>query len=313
MNIHVKKLLVLCCLAVALFGCEGLLGIFGQDDEDTPTPVLPPPVVSPEEALALLRLDEHPVRSEDEVTVVVEDFLSDVAKMSGTDNAPVITDVEAYVVTVERGFAVKSPDSDTELVPETSTLPFYRYAVADTTVGTTGIIIASGDKRVGGIIAYIEGETDDPAAEPFMDILADCLDAYVDRVIDDYNSITPEKTESAAQTLSQRTSQKFASLRSAGPDGKPIKGTDFYPLIQTNRNQSTGYWEVVNNRNKTPDPRVVYNDGGIPYVADGLLLPRNETSYGFYVGCVAVAMGQIMAFHEWPGRCSLPGILVHIG
>jgi hypothetical protein len=54
---------------------------------------------------------------------------------------------------------------------------------------------------------------------------------------------------------------------------------------------------MVNNPDKYPDPRVTYGDNGLSF--DG----NNE----FHVGCVAVAMGQVMAYHEWPDRCSLPG------
>jgi hypothetical protein len=230
-----KKLFVLCGFAFALSGCEGLLGIFGEGSEDSPAPISEPPaVLTPEEVLALLRLDEHPVRNEEEVTVVVEDFLSKTAKMSGTGSTPIVTNVEMCAITVDGGFAVKSPGSDTETVPESSVLLFYRYVVADAATGTTGVIIASGDKRIGGVIAYIEEETGDSEIEPFMDILADRLGAYVGGIIDDYNSITPEETEAATQTLSQKASQKSNFLRSLSPGGKPIKGTDFYPLLQMN-------------------------------------------------------------------------------
>jgi hypothetical protein len=56
---------------------------------------------------------------------------------------------------------------------------------------------------------------------------------------------------------------------------------------------------MVNNPFKTSDSRVVYNDGGLSLF--------NAENNKFLVGCVAVAVGQIMAFHEWPDRCSLPG------
>jgi hypothetical protein len=57
---------------------------------------------------------------------------------------------------------------------------------------------------------------------------------------------------------------------------------------------------MINNPRKTPNPRVVYNDGGLS--PDG----NND----FVAGCVAVSMGQLMAYHEWPESCSLPGDMV---
>jgi hypothetical protein len=114
-----------------------------------PTVPEPPKEVSPEDALVVLHLDEHPVLDLEEVTVVVEDFLSDVAEVSDTVSDPVITEIVAHTITVQSGFAVKSADSDTETIPESSEMPFYRYTLEDTETGTTGVLIASGDKRIG--------------------------------------------------------------------------------------------------------------------------------------------------------------------
>jgi hypothetical protein len=208
--------------------------------------------------------------------------------------------VEVYNVTVDNGFAVKSLGSDTETIPESSTLPFYRYTIVDIATGVTGIIIASGDKRIGNILAYIEDETDDPLAASFMDILAASLSAYVDATIDSYNSVMPAEIEATTQNFSRMQADKKSSfVRSANQSETPKKGTSFLPLIETKWGQGVGYWDMVNRPVKTPDSRIVYNDGALSQSGFA-----NNT---YPVGCVAVAMGQIMAFHEWPGGCSLPG------
>jgi hypothetical protein len=255
-----NRFIALVCLALVFSGCDSpSYTSSGSDSPGTDTPKTPAPtpeppkVVSTEEALAILRLDKDPVRDVEELTVVVEDFLSDTANISGTVSVPVITDVAAYTITAQSGFAIKSPDSEVETLPESSDMPFYRYTLADTATGAAGLLIASGDKRIGGVIAYIEDEADDPAFDPFMDILADRLTAYVDGAIDAYNSISPADAQTVTKSLSQKASQNSAYLRSVSPGGKPDKGTDFLPLLETKWNQDYGYWDMVNNPHKTPD------------------------------------------------------------
>ncbi|MDR2600885.1 MAG: hypothetical protein LBC53_00300 [Spirochaetaceae bacterium] len=126
---------------------------FGEDAPASippPTLAMEPVLVSAREALALLHLDEHPVLDAQEVAVVVEDFLSGLAEATGMAGVPVITEVAAHTITIDSGFAVKSSDSGAETAPASSELPFYRYTVVDS-AGTEGSVIASGDKRIGGV------------------------------------------------------------------------------------------------------------------------------------------------------------------
>jgi hypothetical protein len=147
-----KSFRVLACLALVFSSCDSPVDVpSGSESPSVDTPDTPvsipksPKIVSPEKALALLRLDEHPVRDLEEVTVVVENFLSDAVNISGTASVQVITEITAHTITANSGFAVKSPDSDTETIPASSELPFYRYTLTDTATGTTGVLIASGD------------------------------------------------------------------------------------------------------------------------------------------------------------------------
>jgi hypothetical protein len=87
----------------------------------------------------------------------------------------------------------------------------------------------------------------------------------VDKTIDAYNSITPADTQTVTQNLSQKASQRAVYTQSVSPGKKPEKGTDFLPLVKTNWDQSDGYWDIVNNTENTPDPRIVYKDGGLSH------------------------------------------------
>jgi hypothetical protein len=255
-----------------LLGCD----LFGQKDEESPPPYEEPTPVTEEEYLLLSHLDEHPVREEKEVTAVVESFARSI--IGNSDASFVITgEPESLDVTLDTGFAVRSAGSGEKIVPESSSLPFYRYTVADTATNKTGAIIASGDKRLGNIIAYIEDDTDvdDPNTGLFMGMLADSLSVYVQNTIEEYNSVSQEEIEAARQLANTGTAPARPVNRNT-----IVVGTDFPPLVKTKWNQGEGYYAIVNTA-------------------------RGTTEH--LVGCVAVAMGQLMAYHEWPDKTSLTG------
>jgi hypothetical protein len=153
------SVLALCSLIIS--SCLRLV------DEGDPMQMEAPDALTEAEFLAISHLDEHPVREEAEVTAMVENFMRAVqGSAGGISGIP-----EPYNVPIDSGFAVKSAETNTEIVPSSSVLPFYRYTIEDATANKTGQIIASGDKRIGNIIAYIEEDSDDPVTVPFMEII----------------------------------------------------------------------------------------------------------------------------------------------
>jgi hypothetical protein len=242
-----------------------------------------PETLTDKEALALTHLDEHPIRTRDEVTTMVERFLGIVGTITNEEDAAstIAGEEEYFEVAVNLGFAVKS-DSGEETIPESSVLQLYRYPVVDSETDAVGAVIASADKRLGDIIAYIEQESDDPVVTPFMEMFIDNLTSYTQKTIDEYNSITQEEINAArekAKHISANTKQ--VSLPSAVKTVMATTDTSFKPLANpTKWNQGSGYWEVVNSVLGTE---------------------------GVYAGCVAVAMAIVMAYHEYPGSCNLTG------
>ncbi|MDR2658592.1 MAG: hypothetical protein LBC27_01195 [Spirochaetaceae bacterium] len=74
-----------------------------------------------------------------------------------------------------------------------------------------------------------------------MVIFADRLSAYVDKVIDDYSSITPAEAQMLSQNIGLKANQRYAYTRSAAPVLLTKKGTDFLPLLETTWDQGKGY------------------------------------------------------------------------
>jgi hypothetical protein len=296
----VKKILLgfLAVFTIVSFGCEDVTksiehyagngGGDGGGEGNWPSPKLPY-VLTEDEFLAISHLDEHPVRDEDEVKGIVDDFISIViARNTVKENVPVIESTELFEVSLDTGFAVRDQATGEETIPASSVLPFYRYNVVHPDTGVKGSIVASGDKRIGNVLAYIEHETADEIVTPFMQMLIADLEDYVAMIIDKYNSIPVEEIESAVQKSQVQISESAANIENQTlPPGQVNKNviytttTGFKPLTRNVKwDQEDGYWEVVN---------------------------AARATHEHLVGCVAVAMGQIMAFHKWPGVCSLEG------
>ena len=154
----------------------------------------PPELLTTEEFLALSHLDEQPVRTAEDVAAMVQDYIANLGTHLAITGYP-----ESHDIVMDSGFAEKIPGSDTEIVPELSVVPFYQYTVRNTATDTTGAVIASGDRRIGSIIAYIEDTADNSETAPFMEIFIDNLNAYVKTTIETYNNVTPEEIEAAVQ------------------------------------------------------------------------------------------------------------------
>jgi hypothetical protein len=251
----------------------------GEEDENSPAP--PPIEVDEGEFLALSHLDEKPVREAGEVTTLAQNFMRNMVKSSGS-NAVIVGAPEVLNTSIEAGFVVAGSDAESDVSP--SDLPFYRYTTRDPATNTTGMMIVSGDKRLGGVLAYIEDDADnpDPASDAFMGMIISNLAAYTQTVIDEYNSVSPEEIEAVLQKADGKTIALSASVSpwsvSRNTEIVTVQ-TPFLPLThQTQWDQGEGYWGILN-------------------IAEG----RTAS----LAGSAAVAMGQIMAYHEWPEACSI--------
>jgi hypothetical protein len=245
---------------------------------DSPSP-LAPIEVSEGEFLALSHLDEKPVRDVGEVNMLSQSFVQTIVRSSGS-NAVIVGAPEVATASIEVGFETTDSEAGTDVSP--SELPFYRYTTQDTAANKTGIMIASGDKRLGGVLAYIEDDADnpDPSSGAFMEMLASNLAAYTLTLVDEYNSISEEDIEAAQQIANgTKSSSKSASLRSVSRNVEiDHSENSFLPLIETKWGQEKGYWRVLN-------------------------LVKGAAEYN--LGSAPVAMGQLMAYYEWPAKSSL--------
>ena len=184
-----------------------------------------------------------------------------------------VTSVYSYSVTVENGFSSFPANRRRPVAAhEKSVIPFYVFQLENPTEGTSGFAYTCGDPRIGNVLALVENGDFHDTENPFWQIFLGCLDEYIDETIAIYNSISDLDIE-AAQTLNNTDVNHFTgrSVFDVLPDCVKLN-------VNTMWYQKHPYNNVLNK------------------FAGHIDLNK------WHAGCAAVAMGQIMAYHEWPLR-----------
>ena len=186
--------------------------------------------------------------------------------------------VQKFITEIENGFSsVTANKRSTTTEQEASEIPFYLFDIVNETEQTVGYAIACGDIRIPAILAVVEdGEFDSEEQHPFKDIFYNRLACYILETIEIYNSITDEDISTAVE--------KYNSISDGNrafndPNVLSILKPHTAPLVtnKTKWGQDIPYWDVINS-------------------IKGKTLPKSKV----LTGCVATALAQIMAYHEWP-------------
>ena len=273
-------------LATAVF----CLLLFNACSFSPPEPVKTPPskFVVPEqlerhELLALMHLQENHEVSPEQLEKKVMSFLKiNSTARSASSPESAITGMQKITRVIENGFASTVKDSRSAVAePKTTEIPFYLFSVSNPTEKTSGYALTIADMRFPSVITVVEDGKYEDGSNPFASVFSDFLSDYIDETIFIYNNITNEDINSALA----RSNVIENNSRTTYPGG--ILTDDNFnntinlmvigqpsPLITTKWSQRLGYNSVVNS---------VY---GADYPA----------------GCLAVAMAQIMAYHQWPER-----------
>lgn len=273
---------VVVCAAVLTVGCDNFFA-----KPETAAPSNPVSGLTRAEALALMHLEQNHTVSPEALQSQVEAFINSTgeARTLG-DGASAITGVRQYNKTFENGFAEGTANSrSAQAEPEASEIPFYVFTLEDPAKETTGFALASGDARVGGVLAVVpKGDYD--TAEGVLKVFRSNLDGYVQETIDVYNSVTDTDIEAAKKRWAQIQRSVFDEL----PAGNPFGYTDYdqppphaSPLVTTHWGQDTPYNLAITD---------IFNQ---------------EKD----VGSEVTALAQILAYHEYlpnPGAyIQIPG------
>jgi hypothetical protein len=163
-----------------------------------------------------------------------------------------IVGAEQFTVIFEDGFIYEY-----ESMSRKFDIPFFLFKLESKKEQTSGFAFASGDARIGDLLAVVEDGYVD-FDNPFIQIFFANLDGYILETIDVYNNTILQRR---ALTTSRSVAESDVSVG---------------PLMTTKWNQNSPYSDVINS-----------------------IFKRDSTN-GYLTGCVATAVAQIMAFHEYP-------------
>jgi hypothetical protein len=224
--------------------------------------------------LALLHLVlSHDVSSQELERKVNMFLASDASRRVGSADSA-ITGVKKVSITDGKGFSTYSAPSVTSR-QESPEIPFYLFSLENYAEKTSGYVLACGDKRLPGIIAVVEdGNFEDE--HPFREVFLANLTGYIMETIEVYNNITEADIAAALKNLEDKQdNSRSVELVIITVVGHPS------PLVKTKWGQFAPYNKVLK----------IYGGREVD-------LPT---------GCIATAMAQIMAYHEWPSA-PLPAV-----
>ena len=229
------------------------------------------------EELALLHSAESHVTSREEL----QDMVSAVLSSETGSNRSSVRDVYSYSATIEDGFSSVTANRREAARKERSRIDFHVFYLEDG--DEQGFAFTCSDDRIGNLLAWVPDGDFHDTENPFWQIFLSCIDNYIYETIDIYNSITDQDiTDVRARTAAEGA--RFIGWN----------GYDFSAMPIVDQLLSTKW-----NQNFPSDPRDPHKLN--PYNRIINTLAGNPQNL-WPAGCVAVAMAQIVAYHEWPLR-----------
>jgi hypothetical protein len=177
---------------------------------------------------------------------------------------------------------------------EPSDIPFYVFDLQNEQKGTEGYAIVCGDSRIGDMIAVVDDGDLESEPTPFDVIFYTNMEYYIDKTIEEYNSITDEDIQAALTKLLDEADLEIPERVSIGSNRAAEKTVvnSYYNIIP----QSDSY---IRSSCKEPlTAKTRWDQDDKPY--NSVIIAYYGYKSTVSAGCVPVAMAQIMAYHEWP-------------
>ena len=187
---------------------------------------------------------------------------------------PKISKINSTEIPVEKSY---SKDRSAK-IEECNNFEFDLYSLESE--GYTGYAITSNDKRIGNVISIVDSEfQEDISNDDFSIMYAEMLESYIKSTSDLWNSI----------------SDKDINDYKARAAYKDIVTSGDYTYSAWKRNFGNNLYELKTDWDQDPDP---FNSCIVSLVGNG----------AYYVGCGAVQVAQILAFHKYPNSFSSPNL-----
>jgi hypothetical protein len=268
------------------------------------------------EHLAVLKARDNHTLSEDVLKDVVAGFLNpeQPGRSLSPDEKTTITGTARLSVIGEKrfpaGFGARSAAGE----ENAETVEVYVFDTEKTGNGNPGYVLACNDIRVGAILGVAEeGSLNSEETAWFTEIVYQGIGNYIDRIIEEYESITEEEVSRAVARSAASATTTINGVVDGDPETETGSGTIEVPsssyicvygqykhLSDTTRYVYYVSWDWYDGYYATIpvawDQRYPYN-----YIVDQVR--HNGTFQNKYVtGCWPTAIAQLMAFHKKPAN-----------
>lgn len=206
--------------------------------------------------------------SDDEVS---DNLISFLAAKENTDSRAASNKYSISKIDTATVSLATSSNSRSAEIEKYDEVDFYLYGISNNESDESGYAVLTNDRRIGEIICIADdSEFDsDISDSPFMQMFCSNLEEYVEETAEIWDSIADDET--------QETRSAYSSIASSG-------------------NYSYSDW-VYNSGNISSLTKTDWGQRS-PYNA-GIAAVKGEN---FLTGCGAVAVAQILAFHEFPKK-----------
>ena len=277
---------VFCCVLIA--SCS-----FSPPDTPAPSSAQPKQLER-HEYLALMHLEKNHEVSPEKLKETVVNFLaSNAATRSAGSPASAITDVEKFTLDFtmndfENSFSSDESRKWTDVAHEASKIPFYLFTINNPAEHTSGYILTCADIRFPQILVAVENGSYNDPEHPFTADFQRYFSNYIFGSMEIYNSRSDADIAAAVEKLNTIQGMQQETPRSITQDIFPYHPT---PLVKTKwHDGASPYRDVINS--------VYYYAWNSWWLSNyGVPLP---SGLKLRVGCVATAVGQIMAYNQYP-------------
>jgi len=294
----------ICMLGLILFLILGCASCSYELYDETKTK--PATTTSQQDYLIALKATGVYTISEETLEKMITDFLNPKSAGRNAVAGKKITGLKKLPISKTR----KKISGARTAAIEQEPVDVYAFATQNSD-GAEGYVLASTDMRIGNLLAVVDGVAFEEQEEWFTNIISEGIAGYIERTLDQYDSITEEEIQQMFENVD--LARVVLPPPSSGSGSVAVGGTGrkglvhyYYPdapLVGSADWTWTGGY----------DARVPVQWGqGNPYnyyVSHA----RNGTMYDYVTGCGPTAIGQIMAHHCWPLKTTLYGTMPNTG
>jgi hypothetical protein len=171
--------------------------------------------------LALLKLQKKHTTSFEELEAIATQIVQSSSKgRSAVSGTNVIKDGKKIELKTEKQFVSSARTAAIAEEPIT----IYAFTTENSLNNTSGFVLTCNDNRIGNILALVDDGDPLDTEAPFLKMIYANLEGYIDRTIDEYNSISDEDIAQALNSTRNNSQSRFIATYSGDSEVETGQG-----------------------------------------------------------------------------------------